>query len=59
VPECRHGLDVAGVEQHHLEMLFAQVVERAPAIAGRFHHLTGDPLLEQVLARPCFKSEQS
>jgi len=40
---------VPGVDQHHLQPVFEQVVKRPPVIAGGFHHHTGDLLGEQML----------
>ncbi len=44
--------DVAGllrVDQHHRQLVFHDVVERLPVVAGRFHHDRGDPLAGQVV----------
>ena len=45
-------LDLAGVDEHHLEPgVLQQVVERLPVVTGRLHHHQGDLLSNQVLAQ--------
>jgi len=42
-------LGLVGIDQHHRDVCFQQVVERPPVVAGRLHHHHRDVGGKQVL----------